>query len=246
MVAWDGRSWLREENAAQPTGAGQGGQSPWGIYSSNRGRRAGHAAGQPRGSSRRIGATRAKGSRPEGNRSPIAPRAEVFHVKHFGPFCAAACRARQRRCWQRRGRGMRAIWQGEAIAQSDRIETVGGYTYFPRASVRMDLLKCFAKNGERSRMSTRRAVLRSREWRGGEQKGGLVLRGAAGGPAVGRSLDRLLEGCQGDVVPAPPCAGTPCRRLRQVGCGSGGAVRQTPATVQTTAAYLPMQKRLNT
>lgn len=40
---------------------------------------------------------------------------------------------------------MQAIWQGEAVAQSDRVETVGGYTYFPRASVRMDLLSVSPK-----------------------------------------------------------------------------------------------------
>jgi uncharacterized protein (DUF427 family) len=36
---------------------------------------------------------------------------------------------------------MKAVWRGEAIAQSDHILEVGGYTYFPRASVRMELLE---------------------------------------------------------------------------------------------------------
>ena len=141
---------------------------------------------------------------------------------------------------------MRAIWQGEAIAQSDRVETVGGYTYFPRACVRMDLLRVSPKTASDRQcphgvqfydLVNGAAVSKRAAW---------SYEAPAGGPAVGRSLDRLLEGCQGDVVPTPPCAGTPCGHLRQVGCGSGGAVRQSPATVQTTAAYLPMQKRLNT
>jgi uncharacterized protein (DUF427 family) len=35
---------------------------------------------------------------------------------------------------------MKAIWRGEVIAESDRTLDVGGYTYFPREAVRMDLL----------------------------------------------------------------------------------------------------------
>jgi uncharacterized protein (DUF427 family) len=36
---------------------------------------------------------------------------------------------------------MKAIWRGEVIAESDRTLEIGGYRYFPRDSVRMDLLK---------------------------------------------------------------------------------------------------------
>ena len=36
---------------------------------------------------------------------------------------------------------MKAIWHGQVIAQSDRTLEVGGYRYFPRDSVRMDLLQ---------------------------------------------------------------------------------------------------------
>lgn len=36
---------------------------------------------------------------------------------------------------------MKAIWRGKVIAESDRILEVGGYKYFPRDAVRMDLLK---------------------------------------------------------------------------------------------------------
>ena len=35
---------------------------------------------------------------------------------------------------------MKAIWHGEVIAESDCTREVGGYTYFPRDAVRMDLL----------------------------------------------------------------------------------------------------------
>ena len=36
---------------------------------------------------------------------------------------------------------MQAIWRGAVIADSDRTLEVGGYRYFPRETVRMDLLK---------------------------------------------------------------------------------------------------------
>jgi uncharacterized protein (DUF427 family) len=40
---------------------------------------------------------------------------------------------------------MKAIWHGRTIADSDRTLDVGGYTYFPRESVHMELLKLTAK-----------------------------------------------------------------------------------------------------
>ncbi len=36
---------------------------------------------------------------------------------------------------------MKALWQGQVIADSDKTIEVGGYHYFPRESVRMDLLR---------------------------------------------------------------------------------------------------------
>ncbi len=36
---------------------------------------------------------------------------------------------------------MKAIWRGQVIAKSDRTLEVHGYRYFPRRSVRMDLLR---------------------------------------------------------------------------------------------------------
>jgi uncharacterized protein (DUF427 family) len=36
---------------------------------------------------------------------------------------------------------MQAKWQGQAIAKSDAVRTVGGYAYFPPEAVRMDLLQ---------------------------------------------------------------------------------------------------------
>jgi uncharacterized protein (DUF427 family) len=38
-----------------------------------------------------------------------------------------------------------ATWQGKEIAKSDRTKEVDGYIYFPRDSVRMDLLKVTPK-----------------------------------------------------------------------------------------------------
>lgn len=36
---------------------------------------------------------------------------------------------------------MKAIWNGQVIAESDRTIEVDGYRYFPRAEVRMELLR---------------------------------------------------------------------------------------------------------
>lgn len=36
---------------------------------------------------------------------------------------------------------MKALWQGQVIADSDQTIEVGGYHYFPRDSVRMELLQ---------------------------------------------------------------------------------------------------------
>ncbi len=36
---------------------------------------------------------------------------------------------------------MKAIWRGQVIAESDRTIEVGGYQYFPREAVRMDVLR---------------------------------------------------------------------------------------------------------
>lgn len=40
---------------------------------------------------------------------------------------------------------MKAIWRDQVIAESDATREVGGYWYFPRESVRMDLLHATAK-----------------------------------------------------------------------------------------------------
>jgi uncharacterized protein (DUF427 family) len=36
---------------------------------------------------------------------------------------------------------MKAIWRGQVIAESERTLEVGGYRYFPREAVRMELLR---------------------------------------------------------------------------------------------------------
>ncbi len=36
---------------------------------------------------------------------------------------------------------MKAIWRGQVIAESDRTLEVGGYRYFPREAVRMEMLQ---------------------------------------------------------------------------------------------------------
>jgi hypothetical protein len=40
---------------------------------------------------------------------------------------------------------MKAVWRGRVIAESDRTLDVGGYTYFPAETVRMDLLQATPK-----------------------------------------------------------------------------------------------------
>jgi uncharacterized protein (DUF427 family) len=40
---------------------------------------------------------------------------------------------------------MKAIWRGQVIAESDQTLEVDGYQYFPRESVRMNLLRAAAK-----------------------------------------------------------------------------------------------------
>ena len=40
---------------------------------------------------------------------------------------------------------MKAMWQGKVIAESEETREVGGYTYFPREAVRMELLRKAAR-----------------------------------------------------------------------------------------------------
>ena len=40
---------------------------------------------------------------------------------------------------------MKATWHGKVIAESDKTLEVGGYVYFPRETVQMDLLKVTPK-----------------------------------------------------------------------------------------------------
>jgi uncharacterized protein (DUF427 family) len=58
---------------------------------------------------------------------------------------------------------MKAIWRGQLIAESDRTLEVGGYRYFPRESVRMELLQQGRKKRQRPGVPARGAVLRPRQ-----------------------------------------------------------------------------------
>jgi uncharacterized protein (DUF427 family) len=40
---------------------------------------------------------------------------------------------------------LKATWRGNVVAESDRTLELGGYRYFPRESVRMDLLRAAPK-----------------------------------------------------------------------------------------------------
>ena len=52
-----------------------------------------------------------------------------------------------------------AIWHGKTIAESDRTLEVGGYIYFPRDTVRMELLQVTPKTASDLECPARRAVL---------------------------------------------------------------------------------------
>jgi uncharacterized protein (DUF427 family) len=43
---------------------------------------------------------------------------------------------------------MKALWRGRVVAQSDRTLEVGGYRYFPRDAVRMELLRAAQKTAD--------------------------------------------------------------------------------------------------
>ena len=86
---------------------------------------------------------------------------------------------------------MKATWQGKVIAESDKTLEVGGYVYFPRDAVRMDLLKITPKTP--SDLECPHGVQFYDVVEGGaEPARGVVLRGTADQDEVGRSLDRLL------------------------------------------------------
>jgi uncharacterized protein (DUF427 family) len=47
--------------------------------------------------------------------------------------------------------GMRALWHGQVLADSERTLEVDGYVYFPRDAVRMELLRAAPKtDGDRA------------------------------------------------------------------------------------------------
>ena len=74
--------------------------------------------------------------------------------------------------------GMKAILNGQVIAESDDIVECAGYRYFPRAAVRMELLE--KAPGRKTISSARRGpVLRRGDRRGAARARRLVLRGAA-------------------------------------------------------------------
>ena len=89
---------------------------------------------------------------------------------------------------------MKAIWRGKVIAESEETREAGGYTYFPREAVRMELLRKARQDGERPRLPARRSILRRGRGRQAELARGVVLRGAQARHERRRSLDRLLAG----------------------------------------------------
>src|SRR5262252_1145040 len=98
---------------------------------------------------------------------------------------------------------MKAIWRGQVIAESDRTLEVHGYRYFPRETVRMDLLQLAPKTT--SDLACPHGV----------QFYDLAA-DAARSDEADRSLDRLLERCRDRVIsfsPAHPCAQARVRRL---------------------------------
>ncbi len=102
---------------------------------------------------------------------------------------------------------MKAVWQGKVIAESDRTLEVGGYRYFPRDAVRMDLLKLTPKTGSDLECPHGVQFYDVVEGETRSPRRRLVLRGAAGEDEAGRSLDRLLGRRQRRLTPPKKTAG---------------------------------------
>ena len=110
---------------------------------------------------------------------------------------------------------MKAIWRGQVIAESDRTLEVHGYRYFPRETVRMDLLRLSPKTT--SDLDCPHGVqFYDLAADAARSERAAVVRGAARGDEADRSLDRLLERCRDRVIsfsPPHPCAQARVRRL---------------------------------
>ena len=109
----------------------------------------------------------------------------------------------------------KATWHGKTIAESDRTLEVGGYVYFPRDTVRMDLLKSTAKTDNDLKCPHGVQFYDVIE---GDTRS---ARGTAGQAAAGRPLDRLLGGCRGSLERLP--VGGSRKRLPPTGKSRAGA-----------------------
>ena len=96
----------------------------------------------------------------------------------------------------------KATWHGKVIAESDKTLEVGGYVYFPRDTVKMDLLKIAPKTASDLECPHGVQFYDVVEGDGAEPARGVVLRGAAGEDEAGRSLDRLLGRRRDLLTPA--------------------------------------------
>src|SRR5712672_2086361 len=91
---------------------------------------------------------------------------------------------------------MKAIWRGQVIAESDRTLDVGGYRYFARETVRMDLLRAAPKT--QSDLACPNGV----QFYDVTDGAGQSSRGACR-DAAGRSLGRLLGRRRDQVIAIP-------------------------------------------
>ena len=104
---------------------------------------------------------------------------------------------------------MKATWRGKVIAESDDTLEVGGYRYFPRDAVRMDLLEVAPKTARD--LECPHGVQFYDVVEGGVRSaaGGLVVRGAAAQDEARRPLDGLLGRRRDQVVEGAPPDGAP-------------------------------------
>src|SRR5260370_41266873 len=98
---------------------------------------------------------------------------------------------------------MKAIWRGQVIAESNRTLEVGGYRYFPRETVRMDLLRAAPKT--QSDLVCPNGVQFYDVADGAAQSRRAAWSYEA--PRAGRSLGRLLGGRRDQVIAIPEKVG---------------------------------------
>src|SRR5438445_6749878 len=98
---------------------------------------------------------------------------------------------------------MKAIWRGQVIAESDRTLEVGGYRYFPRETVRMDLLLVAPKTQSDLVCPNGVQFYDVTDGAAQSRRAAWSYEAPRTGNAAGRSLGRLLGGRRDQVIAMP-------------------------------------------